>query len=231
MAISRGISWSTWLEERDAAPLELFSSWLREQVPGPSNEQRAPNLNRQPDRLEELSREVFNTQRRHSEAYTVDQADLLECVEAMAAMPHSADGADPESSLTSRVDAARAKCRKRLRSEFGPPELPLPFEVFCSYLKDFISEYARDEQGREVLLQHLIVQSHLSREARKAEEASRPRNEALSTLDADEDLAMALNNDQGPEDAAVGIATPQGRCRRPRKKAGYKAMFGAVCGP
>jgi len=242
----RGISWGNWLEERDEAPLDAFSTWLRAQTSRTSTEQRAPNLNRRPDRLEELSREVFNTQRRHAEAYTVDQADLLDCVGAMAAMQrisksstsyasHPAPAQEPGSDAAGLKDAtaAKARCQEKLRVEFGPPELPLPFEVYGCYLDQFIAEFAKDEQGKEVLLQYLIVQAHLNREAREAEiaanAAANPLAEALLDLDAEGELAMALGNGEG--ETAVGIATPQGRCRRPRKKGGYKAMFGAVCGP
>lgn len=212
MVDSRSMTWNTWLEERDAAPAEVFSNWLRELVPRTQSEQRAPALNRQPDRLEELSRELFNVQRRSETTCTVQQADLVKNVESMAAMRHS------------DINAAKVRCQDRLRTEFGPPELLLTFDLFSNYLRQFINELAQNEQGQEIILQSLIVQAHLCREADKA--AAPTKQELLDQQEAEE-LAIAPADDRGPGEMAVEIATPQGRCRRGKKKG---SVFRAVCG-
>jgi len=216
----RGISWSNWLDERDAAPLDVFSAWLREQVPRASNEQRAPSLNRRGNRFEELSWELFNVQRRSPDVCTVEQADLLQCVETMAAMKNSDS------------TAAKVKCQQKLRSEFGPPELLLPYDLFQSHLAHSIDDFAQNEQGREVILQYLIVQAHLNREAREAEKAASLSNDTILDDEDEEaaELAIAPADDRGPGElptSTVAIVTPQGRCRTRRKKGG---MFRAVCG-
>jgi len=225
----RTMSWGTWLEERDAAPFEVFSQWLREQVPRTtSTEQRSPALNTRPDRLQELSRELFNVQRRSANAVTVEQADLLESVERMAVMKNSDS------------NAAKLKCQQKLRNEFGPPELLLPFDLFRSYLARFIYEFAQDEQGQEVILQFLIVQAHLNQETKQAQWAQEEAQalalknaqaKEIAMLDAREreELAIPPADDRGPahDIGTVAIATPQGR-RRTRRQKG--SMFRAVCG-
>jgi len=205
------MTWNSWLEERDAAPLEVWSNWLWEQVPRTPGEQRAPHLNRQPDRLAELSRELFNVHRRSADACTVRQADLLECVEGMAAMTHS------------DINAARVRCQDKLRAEFGPPELLVSFDLFSSYLARFMNGVVQTEQGQEIILQSLIVQAHLSREAEKATASSK---QELLVKEAQE-LAIAPADGRGPGKYAVEIPTPQGRFRRGKKKA---SVFRAVCG-
>lgn len=211
----RSMSWGTWLQERDSAPLEVFSTWLRDQVPA-GGERRAPTLNPRPDRFEDLSRELFDAYCRSADVCTVQQADLVECVVAISTLKNG-DAA-----------AAKAKCESKLRREFGRPELLLPFDLFRFYLAHFMDQAAESEQGQEIILQSLLVQAHLGREAREAEQAaslSRQRS-LLEAAEADE-LAIAPADDRGPGDGPIAIATPV-RCR-PRRKKG-SSVFNAVCG-
>jgi hypothetical protein len=215
LPVGRGISWSNWLEERDAAPLEMITGWFRDQAVPKNNDKRSPALNVRTNRLDELCRELFNALRRGPGACTVEQADLVSAVEAIAAIKNR------------DVEAAKVRCETKLRSGFGPPDLVLPFEMFLSYLRPFIVEVADDERSQEVILQQLLVKAHLERESRAADLIPIPFQDETTDENRRQLQLAETQKGSGMTEIAVAIATPQRRCRRARKK---QNMFGAVCG-